>query len=96
MLMNYLPSTILKKKIDKMILKLIQHLWNGILLICGIFGIALCGKFAYEFFSTPQSFFNFCIGIIAGTFMLGCLVMIGWLLFSIINPNNKNSFPDNF
>ncbi len=75
-----------------MILKLIQYLWNGILLICGICIISFCGKYSYEFLSTSHAFNDWCFGLIMGVVMIGLLAILGWLVFSLINPNNKNSF----
>jgi uncharacterized protein involved in cysteine biosynthesis len=53
--------------------------------------IGTIGKLISEFSSTAHSFVAWLAKIGFVVVAIGLLVILGWLVFSLINPDNKNS-----
>jgi hypothetical protein len=72
-------------------LNLVRILWSSIFLVTVLWVIGTIGKLISEFSSTAHSFVAWLAKIGFVVVAIGLLVILGWLVFSLINPDNKNS-----
>lgn len=70
-------------------IKLLQYLWNGILLIVSLCTLCLLGIFIKQMLIDAHSFVELLVSILFGSIIIGCIAVLGYILYIIINDKDS-------